>query len=602
MTSRLVRSFGIIALFLAAAFLGTASGVIFAFLGDSPQISALDDYSLSTITRVYGRDGTLVGDFATERRTVVTSDQIPEVMKQAFIAAEDGNFMRHSGIDPMRIAITIVRRATGLQQSGGASTITQQLARKLFLTDEQTYERKIREWIVAIQIEKRYTKDQILTMYCNKMYWGHGAYGVEAASQLFFAKHVKDVTLGEAAMIAGIHQGNYRQSPYVNMKAAIARRNYTLDRMAEEGFITGAQATEEKAKPIVTMGEPSPPASMAPYFLENVRQHLESTYGAKALYENGLAVKTGLDPALQRASTAALEAGLRVIDKRRGYRRPAVNVLDKPKTTLESYRHPRWNREPAVGGYLTALVMGYDGDTIRVRAGSWQGTIARADYAWTRRKPGEVVRAGDLVDVLITKVDPKASTFIAKLDQEPAVQGAVVAVENRTGQILAMVGGADFERSKFNRATQALRQVGSLFKPFVYTAAIDLGYTAQSIIDDSPASFPAGPNQPPYEPKNYDHEFHGPITLRQALEGSRNIPAVKMMEALTPAKVIPYARQLGVTTPIPPFLSVAIGAAEGTLLEMTSAYATFPNQGVRMTPLMLLEVTDREGNTLEQHR
>jgi len=599
MKSRIVRSFGIIALFLVAAFLGTAGGVVFAFMDDLPQISELDDFSPSTISRVYGRGDALVGEFATERRLVVSWDEIPEVLRQAIVAAEDGDFFEHSGVSPSRIFVTAVRRGLGLQSSGGASTLTQQLARQLFLTNEQTLERKIKEALLAIQIEKRYTKEEILTMYCNKIYWGHGAYGVEAASQLYFGKHVSELNLDEAAMIAGIIQGNRRQSPYENMEAAVRRRNYALGRMAAEGFIKPEEAAEAQARPIVTGGQASPMPSLAPYFLEAVRQHLEERYGSQAVYESGLVVKTGLDPDLQRAADVALDRGLRRLDKLRGFRKPARNLVAE---NVDLEKTPQWLREPAVGEILPAVVTGVESTTIQVGAAGWTGTIGRSGYSWTRRRADQLVTRGDLIEVQIGEVDAEARTFTGTLEQPPAVEGAVVALENRTGQILAMVGGSDFGRSEFNRAVQAMRQVGSLFKPFVYATAIDRGYTAASLIDDSPASFDAGPDQPPYEPRNYDREYRGFITLREALEGSRNVPTIRLMEALGPPEVTEFARRFGITSPLPPFLSVAIGSAEGTLLEMTSAYSAWPNQGVRANPLLVLEVTDREGNMLEQHR
>jgi penicillin-binding protein 1A len=597
----LARSFGIAALFLTAALLGTAGGVVFAFVGDLPQIEALDDYSPGTITRVLGRDGTTIGDFATERRVIVTYDQIPVVLRNAIISSEDSKFLSHSGIDVKAIAAMGVRRVLGLQRRGGASTITQQLARKLFLTDEVSLERKIKEWLLAIQIEKRYTKAEILTMYCNKMYWGHYTYGVEAASQLYFGKSVKDLNLDEAALIAGMLQRNVGQSPYVNMRAALARRAYVLDRMAENKFITPAEAEAAKKRPIVTRGQPTPPPSIAPYFLEMIRTELEDTYGAKAVYENGLVVKTGIDPALQSAVNRALDDGLRRIDKLRGFRKPTRNLVAE-KRDLATFRLARWTREPAEGDVTSGIVLGVDAADIKVRIGRLEGSIGRSGYEWTRKKPQDLVTVGDVVDVRIRKIDPKTGAVTLALDQPPAVQGAVVALDNRTGQILAMTGGSSFDRSQFNRATQAMRQVGSLFKPFVYTAAIDTGYTAESSLDDIPVSFEAGPGQPLYEPKNYDHEFRGTVTLREALEDSRNVPTVNLMAKLTPKRVIQYARDLGLTSPLPEYLSVAIGAGEGTLLEMTSAYSAFPNQGVRMAPIAALEVLDRDGNSLEQHR
>ncbi len=597
---RLARSFGIAALFLAAALFGTASGVLFAFVGDLPQISALDDYSPGTITRVLGRDGAVVGEFANERRQIVTYDQIPEVLRHAIIAVEDGEFEKHGGLRIGRILITLAQDII-YQRKWGASTITQQLAKKLFLTDDKTPERKIKEALLTVQIEKRYTKAEILTMYCNQMPFGHRAYGVEAAAQLYFAKPAKDLTLEEAAMIAGIIQNPARQNPYVNMDQARYRRNHTLDRMATEGFITAADADAAKKKPIVVRGAPRPEPSIAPYFVEAIRIHLEEQYTAKKVFEGGLEVKTGLDSGLQRAANRALDAQLRTIDKLRGYRKPTENILARGRT-MANYRDPSWNRAPADGDIMRALVTGTEGAVIHLRIDKWTGTIAQKDYGWAKRSAKDIAREGDIVEVEVVKADAKASKFTGKLEQPPGIEGAVLAVDNHTGQILAMVGGSNFVRSQFNRSTQAMRQVGSLFKPFVYMAAIDRGFTAATTIDDVPTSFFAGPNQPPYEPKNYDKEFRGTITLRQALEQSRNVPAVKLMETLTPPEVIKYARRLGVTSPVPEVLSAAIGSGEATLLEMVSAYSALPNQGVRMTPFLLSEVTDREGNTLEQHR
>ena len=602
--SGFARTFGLATLFIVTALLGTAGGIVFAFMGDLPEIEALDDYSPGVITRVLGRDGSVVGEFATERRQVIAYDQIPDVLKHAIIAAEDQDFMTHGGFHPLLMARAAVEDVLSTRRTPGRSTITQQLARQLFpesLGFERAWVRKLKEALVAIQIEKRYTKEEILTLYCNKVAWGYRTYGVEAASQLYFGKRARDLTLDEAATIAGMLPAPQRLNPFSSIEAAKGRRGYTLDRMVEEGYITPQEGEAAKARPITTRGQPSQPPSIAPYLMETIREQLEERYGAKALYENGLVVRTGLDPDLQRASNAALSRGLRRIDKLRGFRRPARNLLDE-KRSIDTYRHPRWTRDPSPDDIVPAVVMNLEGQQVALRVGRFSGVIAPAGYAWTRRRAQDILRQGDIVEVRIGTVDPAKATFTADLDQLPLVEGALVAIENRTGQVLAMIGGVSFERSQFNRATQAKRQVGSLFKPFVFTAAIDRGYTAQSVLDDSPASFPAGPNQPPYEPRNYDREYHGPVTIRESLQESRNIPTIRLMAALTPKAVIGYARQLGVTSPLPEYLSVAIGAAEGTLLEMTSAYSAYPNQGVRMTPLPILEVLDRDGSILEQHR
>lgn len=601
---RLLRGFGIVMLFLTTAVAGTAGGVLFAFAGDLPEIEALDDYTPGVITRVIGRDGSIVGEFASERRQIIGYDDIPLVLRQAIMAAEDQDFETHGGIHPLLMAWAAVNDVVSTRRTPGRSTITQQLARQLFpesLGFERAWIRKIREALVAIQIEKRYTKEEIFTMYCNKVAWGYRTYGVEAASQLYFGKSARDLTLEEAATLAGMLPAPQRLNPYSNMEAALRRRAYTLDRMAEEGYITREEAEAAKARPIVTRGEPTPPPSLSRYFLDGIRTHLEQRYGAQAVDEGGLTVRTGLDPLLQTAANEALDAGLRRLDKLRGFRRPDRNLLDE-ELDPETWRHPRWPRELSTGVILPAVVLGVEQGDISIRIGAATGTIGTAGYRWTRRRAADLVRRGDIIEARILEIDEETGRFTAELEQPPEIQGAVVALENRTGQILAMVGGSDFSRSQFNRAVQAQRQVGSLFKPFVYAAAIDRGYTAESIIDDSPASFFAGPNQPPYQPRNYDHEYRGPITLRQALAQSRNVPAVRLMEALGPSQVIGYARRMGIQSPLPEYLSVAIGAAEANLLEITSAYSAFPNQGVRMEPLWLLEVLDRDGTVLEQHR
>ena len=582
--------------------MGIATGVIFAYAGDLPRISALDDYAPSTISRVYGARGDIVGEFAIERREVIPYERISPYLEQAILAAEDHSFYQHIGLSIPRIVVTLIKDIIE-RRMYGASTLTQQLTRKLFLTDDKTPERKIKEAILAIQIEKRYTKREIFTLYCNQMYFGHGVYGVEAASRLYFGKSAKDVSIEEAALIAGILQGNVRQSPYVNREAAMRRRNYTLGRMAEVGFITAAQAEELKKKPIVVRpDQPGQASSAAPYFLEEVRRELESRYGAKQLYENGLSIQTAIDLRLQEAATQALHEGLRRIDKRRGFRKPRRNVIAEGHT-IESFRQPRWDRPMRAGQIVPAVVTAVDGAAIQLRVGGTRVTIDRKGYAWTgKTSPTQLVTRGDLVETRLLATADGATPTTGTLEQAPEVEGAVLAIDNRTGQILAMVGGYSFERSKFNRATQAYRQVGSAFKPFVYTTAIDSGYTPVTLLMDTPVSFPGGPGQPAYTPLNYDREFEGPITLRRALEQSRNVPAIRVMDQLGPNQVIEYARRLGLESPLPPYLAVALGAAEATLVEMTSAYSVYPNQGVRMRPYSVLKVTDREGNVLEENR
>jgi penicillin-binding protein 1A len=611
---RFARGAVIVALFIVAAAAGTLSGVLFAYAGDLPQISALDDYTPSIITRVYASDSQLIGEFATQRRVIVSHDDINPLLRQAIIATEDTEFDRHFGINFWRIAAAAATDIIEMRRAQGASTLTQQLARNLKeqfgLTSKneetaaESFERKVKELILAVQIEKRYTKREIFTIYCNQMYLGHGAYGIEAASRLYFNKPNKELTLEEAALIAGLFQLPERQSPFVDMKRAVARRNLVLQRMAAEGYISQADADAAKNRPIVTRGQPNQPPGIAPFFVEEIRQHLEQQYGAKMLYEGGLAVTTTLDVRLQRAANAAIENGLRRYDKRRGvYRRPRRNVLAEGHS-VEGFVDDRWNRPIAQDDVVPAIVVtAPKSGSAQVRVGGHMTELARDGFAWTRRtSAAELFKAGDLIDVRVTRLDQTGGIAAVSLEQTPLAEAALVVIDNRSGQIKAMVGGWSFARSKFNRAVQAYRQLGSTFKPVVYTAAIDRGFTPASMIVDEPIAFPAGPNQPDYSPQNYDHQYEGPVTLRHALEDSRNIPAVKMMAELDPKNVLEYAKRFGFDENFPPFLSMALGAGDGTLLQVTSGYSVFPNRGVRMRPFDLITVKDREGNLLEENR
>ena len=606
---RFARHAGIVALFVGAALAGTLSGVLFAYSDDLPEVTALDNYTPNTITRVLGKDGQLVGEFAVERRTVVHYDDIPVTLRQAILAAEDSGFFEHAGLSISRIVLALLRDIFSRGNVPGGSTITQQLTRNLlphsigFTLGDRSWERKIKESLLAMQIEKRYSKPEIFTLYCNQIYFGHGAYGVESASQLYFRKHARELTLEEAALIAGIIQANVRQSPYVNPDAALRRRNYALDRMAAEGFITTAEAAAARARPIVVAGDPNGDGSPAPYFLEEVRKYLEAKYGAKALYESGLTVRTPLDLPLQQAANRAVDRGLRRVDKRRGvFRKPARNVLAE-KHPLETFRHERWSRPMADGDIVPAVVISVSEATAHVRAGHLSGDITRDGFRWTRKaKATDLVKTGDLVEVELSKVDEARGTAAMSLEQAPVLEGALVALDNRTGEVMAMVGGYSFARSKFNRATQAFRQMGSTVKPILYTAAIDRGLTPVTLLEDVPTSFNAGEGQPPYTPGNYDRKFEGTMTLRRALEQSRNVPAVKVIDMLGPAQVAAYAQRFGFSQPFRPFLSMALGAQEVSLIELTSAFSVFPNHGIRMAPFSVLSITDREGTLLEENQ
>ena len=636
----LVRQALILGAFAVAALLGVASGILFAYSPDLPEISELDGYTPGTITRLYDRSGVLIGEFATERRLIIGYDDIPDDLRHAIISAEDGDFFNHVGFNIPRIFATAVSNVLrGDLTAAGASTITMQLARNITLGGEQlglekTWQRKLREMYYTFHIEKRYTKREILTLYANQMWLGtasHSAHGVEAAARLYFGKSSQDLRLEEAALIAGIIQSPARQSPLVNMDLARTRRNYALQRMAEEGYITQDNADDAKVRPITLAQRTMRSNSIAPYFIEEVRQHLEKEYGVTQLYEEGLSVHTTLDARLQAAANKAVGAGLRVHDKRRGFRPPDRNILHEAETEagtqaaeeiLAGFEHSRWIFAMNAEDIVPAVVTSVDRDAMQVRFGPYTTTVVpkglrvlpaggTEGFRGIGRTPADqLVQPGDLIEVRITSLDTVdvdgnelgEPMVEAELDQEPLAEGALLALDNRTGRILAMVGGYNFERSKFNRATQAYRQLGSLFKGVLYAAAVDQGYTATSIVLDEPVSYEVGPAQDLYEPTNYDYTYEGPITLRRALEKSRNVPAVWMMNEIGPEAVVNFARRLGFTSPIPPFLSVALGSAEATLMEVTSAYSAFPNRGTRMVPYRIERIVDRTGDVLETGR
>jgi penicillin-binding protein 1A len=615
---RFARRAGLLALFILTALLGTLGGLVFVYADDVTAISALDDYQPSTITRLMAVDGQQIGEFATERRVVIRYEDIAPVLRQAIIASEDGEFESHFGVSFSRLFVTAVRDIASGHRLRGASTITQQVARMLFLQDyirggvfarsgTVGLERKIKEWLIAFQLEKRYTKNEILAFYANHVPLDHGAYGVEAGARMYFDKPAKDLTLEEAASIVAIIPTPSRLSPFRNPDQNLARRNsYVLRRMAEEGYITREEAAEAAKRPLVVQGQPTPAASVAPYFVEEIRKVLEQKYGADALYQAGLRVQTTLDVTLQEAANVALDRGLRRVDKRRsGYRKPTRNVLTEGKE-IAAFRHERWALPILAGDIVPAVVTHVPEpkarDNARVRIASHEVELPAAAFQWTRRTSASALfEVGDVIEVEVRELDGNVPTLLG-LEQSPLVEGALLAIDNETGQIRAMVGGLDFARSKFNRATQAKRQVGSLFKPIVYTAAIDRGFTPVSIFVDEPVSYAPGPNQPPYEPLNYDRKFEGPVTLRHALEDSRNIPAVKAMAEIGGPEVIRYAKQFGFKGDYQPYLSLALGAAEATLVEVTSAYSAYPNRGVRMDPYSIVSISDREGNVLEEFR
>jgi len=583
-------------LVLVAALVGATAGLLLVYSTDLPQVGQLEHYRPSSITELYDDQGRTIGSFALQRRVVASYNDYPEILRQALISIEDKDFYRHWGVNVWRIAGAAYRDIQSGGRVQGASTLTMQLARNLFLSPDRSFHRKIQEALLAVQIERRFTKPQIFTLYANQIYLGHGVYGFEAASQFYFSKPAKRLTLEEAALLAGLPKSPSYYSPITHPDHALKRRNLVINSMLEDGNITAQQAAEARDQPI-HLEVAHDPDSLAPYFVEEIRRYLEGKYGSDQVHEGGLKVYTSLAMDLQHAANRALFDGLAAYERRHGWRGHLQNVLGG-EVTLANYQHPDWDSDPEVNNYVHALVTAVTPASVTIRFGRYSAMLAPADAAWTRRKLADILHPGDIAYVkIISLSDNKARVT---LEEDSGVQGALVAIDNATGEIKAMVGGRDFNLSKFNRSTQALRQVGSSFKPYVYTAAIDRGATPDDTILDAPVTFPM-PSGLPYEPHNYDEKFEGTITLRRALAQSRNIPALRLADSIGIKTVIDYAHRFGITSNIPPYLPVALGAVEVTPMEQTSAYSVFPSDGVHITPRYITKVTDYEGRTLEEN-
>lgn len=600
-----VRRVVVTALFVATILGGCLIGVFLAVESDLPQVTSLEDFRPNIVTQVFAADGSVLGEFAIENRVVIAFRDIPPVLRNAIVAVEDAGFWKHIGINPWRVPGAALANLRSGRLGQGFSTLTMQLTRLLFLTPEKTLERKIKEIILAFQIEKNFTKEEIFTLYCNQVNLGHGNYGVEAASRFYFGKEVRELTLAEAAMIAGIAQRPSRRTPILDPEGSLARRNHVLDRMAAEKYITQPEADEAKAEP-VRLRLPRKQPSIAPYFLEEVRKHLEHEYGSQRIYQGGLRVHTTLDPRMQRAAVRALRDGLRLRDRQaRGFVKPTESILEDG--LLPDPLHlDEWSWPFAEGDVVRGVVVASDRASAVVQIGDYRARVGPRDIGWSR--PGrvdDVLPRGTVAPFRIVALSEKDGRKQARvrLEPDPKVEGALLALDVRTGAVRAMVGGYDFERSQFNRATQARRQVGSAFKPIVYAAALEtLGWTPTTTLVDAPLSITDPWDNSVWAPQNYDHGYMGPITLRRAIEQSRNIPAVKTLQAVGVDAGIEYAKRLGLSGELPPYLPIALGAGEATLIEMVGAFATFANQGLRMRPFLIERIEDRDGNLVEETR
>jgi penicillin-binding protein 1A len=582
-------------LVLVAALAGTSVGLLGVYSTDLPQVDQLEHYRPSSTTDLYDDHGRVIGSFALQRRVVASYEDYPKVLRDALISVEDKDFEKHSGVNYWRVLGAAYRDMISGGKVQGASTLTMQLARNLFLTPDRTFHRKMQEILLSTQIERHFTKPQIFTLYANQIYLGHGVYGFEAASEYYFGKPAKKLTLEEAAVLAGLPKSPGYYSPINHGDRALKRRNLVINSMLEDGKITAEQAAKAKDKPL-QLNVQKDPNSLAPYYVEEIRRYLESKYGTDEVHQGGLRVYTTLDMDLQRAANQAVLNGLAAYERRRGWKAHLPNAIAMG-VPVDKYHHPDWDNEIEVNGYTHALVVEVRRAFATIKFGDYIAPIASADAAWTKQKISDILSVGDVVYVKVLSLSADGQAKVS-LEQDSGAQGALVAIDNVTGEIKAMVGGRDFEESKFNRATQAMRQVGSSFKPYVYTAVIDQGGSPDDTILDAPVVFPTASG--PYIPHNYDDKFEGNITLRRALLMSRNIPALKLADQLGIKTVIDYAHRFGITSSIPQYLPVALGSAEVTLLEQTSAYTVFPNDGVRIVPRYITKVTDYTGRVLEE--
>jgi penicillin-binding protein 1A len=592
-----------------------AAGLLWHFSKDLPDYSQLQDYEPPVMTRVHAADGSLVGEYARERRLYIPIQAVPKLVISAFLAAEDKNFYEHGGLDFLGIARAAFNYAQNFGSSRrpqGASTITQQVAKNFLLTNEISFARKVKEALLALKIERTYSKDKILELYLNEIYLGLGAYGIAAASLVYFDKSVNELTTPEAAYLASLPKAPNNYHPFRQRERAIERRNWVIDRMAEAGFVKAADA--EKAKR-TSLGVTEKPTSAhifaAEYFAEEVRRELYERYGEKKLYEGGLSVRTSLDTKLQALARKTLLEGLVRYDENHGWR-GAVSKIDISGDWGVKLADVKGLQDVAPWRLAAVLEVSDQSARIGLQPGREPGGYVSKERAigilpldgvkWAKSggkpvtKVSQVVSPGDVI-----YVEPEKNDGQYRLHQVPEVSGAMVAEDPWTGRVLAMVGGFSYDQSQFNRATQALRQPGSSFKPLLYAAALDNGYTPSSIILDAPLEIDQGPGLGVWKPENYEGNFFGPSTLRFGIEHSRNVMTVRLAQDIGMPLIGEYAKRFGVYDDLPPYLSFALGAGETTLLRMVSAYAMFDNGGRRVKPTLIDRIQDRYGHTVYRH-
>ena len=591
-------------------------GIYYMLSQGLPKITTLKDYRPPVITTVFSDDGRKIAEFYKERRIVVPLAEIPDMLIAAFIAAEDSRFYKHRGIDLLSIIRAFFKNLEAGSIVQGGSTITQQVTKSFFLTPERSYTRKIKEAILAYRLDKVFNKEEILFLYLNQIYLGHGAYGVEAASENYFGTSVKNLGLAECAMLAGLPQAPSRYSPFRFPERAKQRQIYVLNRMVEEGYITNIQATEAINKTLDIKPRRNWYIEEAPFYTEFIRQEIENKYGTEALYEGGLKVYAAVNIDMQKIAREEIEIGLRALDKRQGYRGALQHLQPEEIESYSKQLESEQGENPLQEGQIVkgVVVKVSDKDeSVAVRMGNAQGAIGLEDMNWARKpnpevpyrdkmikSPSKALRMGDVILVELKKWDPDTELWTLALEQIPKVQAALLCLEGETGLVKTMVGGRDFKESQFNRAIQSRRQPGSAFKPIVYAAALDMGYTPATMIIDSPIVFQDEEMDEKWKPKNYGEKFYGPTLLRMALAKSRNVITIKILQDIGIDYVIDYARKLGIDSPMNRDLSMALGSSGVSLLELVKAYSVFNNHGFLVEPSFILKVVDRNGSVLEE--
>ena len=584
------------------------AGVIWHLAQDLPPLDLLQGYQPSLVTTVYADDRQPIGQFFIERRTLTPLENIPKTLTQAVIATEDVRFFEHPGLDYigiLRAAWTNIRH--GGKKVEGASTITQQLARSLFLSAERSYDRKLRELILAYKMEAVSTKEQILETYLNQIYFGQGSYGVASAAQSYFGKEIGKLTLAESAFLGGLPKSPSRFSPFTNYERAKKRQEHVLSRMEEAGFISAAERDAAIAEELKFRRPGS--EHVAPYFVEHVRQQLVAKYGETMVYKGGLQIYTTLNLEMQKAAEGAFLAGVRELDKRQGWRGPKKTV---DLATVQIPGVPLSDQPLKAGDFFDGIVLKPAKDHYVVQLGDQTAKLMFDDMAWAKRvlkgtdptqdavvtpDVKKTLKPGDVIEVSIKKL-AKDGLQLA-LEQTPIVEGGLVAVDPRTGAIRAMVGGYDFARSEYNRAVQAHRQPGSAFKPVIYATAMAQGMSPSTQILDAPVVYEQEADDKIWKPENYGRKFHGMVTLREALAHSHNLATVRLLDKVGIKNVIEFARTVGVTSPLPADLSLGLGSSSIGLLELTSVYGVFLNKGTRAEPFAIKVAKDSSGKTLE---